>query len=207
MEHPPPFGRWWICMYGGRGNASEEPPDHIHNSLINIPHNTDSERRPQRESQTNLRDKYLSFQRHWLGNHYACYPNSPETPEIRWLSHTTYAHWSLHCSVYNKSPSREFSYSCCLCLIVDPATLCKAAPSSSKLYSWHNAVRSVSFSWHLPNPDSPITRVQWQCASHHSIRRLALYLLWSLHAAYMKLPPKRSWAGINVCVSLELFTL
>ncbi len=63
MEHPPPFGRWWICMYGGRWNASEEPPDHIHNSLINIPHNTDSKRRPQRESQTNLRDKSLSFQR------------------------------------------------------------------------------------------------------------------------------------------------
>ncbi len=33
----------------GRGNASEEPPDHIHNSLIKRPHNTDSGRRPQRE--------------------------------------------------------------------------------------------------------------------------------------------------------------
>ena len=61
---------------------------------------------------------------------------------------------------------------------------------STKLYTWHNAARQVSFSCQLPNPDSSIrlpdgearetrlhhSRVQWQRALHHCIRRFALHL-------------------------------
>lgn len=58
--------------------------------------------------------------------------------------------------------------------------------SSTKCYIWHNAVWQVTFSRYQSNPDSPIrlpnrtrshcSRVQWQCALHHSIWYLPLYL-------------------------------
>jgi len=49
-----------------------------------------------------------------------------------------------------------------------------------KLYTWHNAVRQVPFSWQPPNPDSSIvlcSRVQWRRALHHCIRHFALHLV------------------------------
>ncbi len=69
--------------------------------------------------------------------------------------------------------------------------------SSTKHYSWHNAVRQVTFSWHSPNSDSPIRlptreawfvtpqnrlRVQWLHALQHSIHHVTLYLvMWVLY--------------------------
>jgi len=37
-----------------------------------------------------------------------------------------------------------------------PKTTPHHNPPSTKLYTWHNAVRQVPFSWQPPNPDSSI---------------------------------------------------
>ena len=79
----------------------------------------------------------------------------------------------------------------------DQAELLKNNPTpespSTKLYTWHSAVRQVPFSWSIRLPDGEAinhsrerlhcSTVQWQRALHHCIRHFAL--CWCL--AWMQL--------------------
>ena len=90
-------------------------------------------------------------------------------------------------------------------------------PPSTKLYTWHNAVRQEPFSWQLPNPDMSIrlpdgetrrmrlhcSRVQWRRALHHCIQHFALHLLmYSLDAVALRtvleliLRPHEVWRSV-----------
>jgi len=89
------------------------------------------------------------------------------------------------------------------------------APEKQHLHTMNSAIRHVTFSWHPPNPDSPIrppnreawtcfhcSRVQWLCALHHSIQPLALYFaLWGLHVA------AEPWKPIPWCSRHTVFVL
>ena len=92
------------------------------------------------------------------------------------------------------------------------------SPSSIRLYTWHNAVRQVPFSWQQQNPDSSIRLPDGEVwlitpentSQLHPMLCIALADVWlgcscsAIEIHSMKLSTHCSWANLKATWSLEV---